>query len=356
MQLSIRSTGICGSDQHYYNHFRNGDIHVREPMSLGHESSGVVELVGPGPNPHNLRPGDRVAVEVGVPCDGCARCAEGRYNICAGMRFRSSAKSFPHFQGTLQERVNHPARWCHRLPENVSLDEGALLEPLSVAIHAVRRVPGGGDGKGSALRGKTALVLGAGAVGLLTAAVLRTARAGRIVVADIEAGRVAFAEKHGFADAGVALPRKRPASDAAEDKLALAQETASFLMEKGNGNAQYDVVFECTGVETCVQTGIYAAAAGGAVMLVGMGTPVQTLPVSAAALREVDLLGVFRYARTYEYGLGLLADRAGCGMPDVSRLATHRFKGLGRAADAFAAAGRPTDNEGNVVLKVIIES
>ena len=185
---------------------------------------------------------------------------------------------------------------------------------------------------------------------------LRTARAGRIVVADIEAGRVAFAEKHGFADAGVALPRKRPASDAAEDKLALAQETASFLMEKGNGNAQYDVVFECTGVETCVQTGIYAAAAGGAVMLVGMGTPVQTLPVSAAALREVDLLGVFRYARTYEYGLGLLADRAGCGMPDVSRLATHRFKGLGRAADAFAAAGRPTDNEGNVVLKVIIES
>lgn len=112
MQLSIRSTGICGSDQHYYNHFRNGDILVREPLTLGHESAGTVTAVGAGVE--NLKPGDRVALEVGLPCGACEHCARGRYNICPGIKFRSSAKANPHAQGTLQERINHPAAWCYK--------------------------------------------------------------------------------------------------------------------------------------------------------------------------------------------------------------------------------------------------
>ena len=112
LQVSIRSTGLCGSDLHYYRHNRNGDIIVQEPLSLGHESAGVV--VGVGSDVKNFSIGDKVALEVGQPCETCERCKEGRYNICKSMRFRSSAKSFPHAQGTLQDRINHPAAWCHK--------------------------------------------------------------------------------------------------------------------------------------------------------------------------------------------------------------------------------------------------
>lgn len=114
VQVAVQSTGLCGSDLHYFNHFRNGDILVREPLTLGHESSGTVVAVGAAVAGGQLAPGDRVALEVGLPCESCEFCDQGRYNICRGMKFRSSAKAFPHAQGTLQERVNHPARWCHK--------------------------------------------------------------------------------------------------------------------------------------------------------------------------------------------------------------------------------------------------
>ena len=112
VQVAVRATGLCGSDLHYYRHYRNGDIIVREPMSLGHESAGVVVAVGSDVKDFGV--GDKVALEVGQPCEHCDRCKEGRYNICKEMKFRSSAKAFPHAQGTLQDRINHPAAWCHR--------------------------------------------------------------------------------------------------------------------------------------------------------------------------------------------------------------------------------------------------
>ena len=112
VQVAVQATGLCGSDLHYFTHYRNGDIMVREPMTLGHESAGVVTAVGADVS--GLQPGDRVALEVGLPCDACDLCKEGRYNICKGMNFRSSAKAYPHSQGTLQERINHPAKWVHK--------------------------------------------------------------------------------------------------------------------------------------------------------------------------------------------------------------------------------------------------
>jgi L-iditol 2-dehydrogenase len=114
LQVAVTTTGLCGSDLHYYKHFRNGDIQCHEPLSLGHESAGVVMAVGSEAS-SDFRVGDRVALEVGLPCEKCERCAEGRYNICKSMWFRSSAKAGPpHAQGTLQERINHPAKWCHK--------------------------------------------------------------------------------------------------------------------------------------------------------------------------------------------------------------------------------------------------
>ncbi|KAF2470735.1 GroES-like protein [Lindgomyces ingoldianus] len=347
LQIAVRSTGLCGSDLHYYRHYRNGDIIVREPMSLGHESAGVV--VGVGSDVKNFKVGDKVALEVGLPCEQCERCKEGRYNICKGMNFRSSAKAFPHAQGTLQDRINHPAAWCHKLPEDVPLDLGAILEPLSVAIHASRRA--------RLPAGASVLVFGAGAVGLLVAAMAKISGASTVVIADIDAGRVNFAVQNKFSHIGFTVPMKR--GNTVDENLAIARETAAEIgkiaKESGEPVGEVDAVFECTGVPSCLQAAIYANRPGGKVLIIGMGTPIQTLPISAAALREVDLVGVFRYANTYPTGIEVVSKKDP-DYPDFSKIVTHRYRGLESAEAAFEMAAKTKDDKGNLVIKVVIET
>ncbi|KAK0948069.1 hypothetical protein LTR29_000593 [Friedmanniomyces endolithicus] len=340
VQVRIASTGLCGSDLHYYSHLRNGDILVREPLSLGHESAGVVTTVGSSVS--SLAPGDKVALEVGLPCGQCPRCKEGRYNICKELRFRSSGKSFPHFQGTLQERINHPAEWCYKLPEDVSLD----LEPLGVALHAFRR--------SQMQKGATVLVFGAGAVGLLCAAVAKLKGASKVMIADLDAGRLEFAVKNRFAHNSYTVPMRRGKDT--HETLAIAKETAGDI-GRVDDIGEVDIVFECTGVPSCVQAAIYATRPGGRLMLVGMGHPIQTLPLGAAALREVDIVGVFRYANTYPESIEIvqLAVRSPEG-PDLSKLVTHRFSGLEEASKAFEMAGKTKDTDGKLVIKVVVDS
>jgi len=290
--------------------------------------------------------GDKVALEVGLPCDTCERCQEGRYNICKEMKFRSSGKSFPHFQGTLQEKINHKAKWCYKLPSDVSLDVGALLEPLGVALHAFRR--------SHMAPGATVLVFGAGAVGLLCAAVAKLKGAGKVVIADIDSGRLDFAVQNGFAHASYLVPMKRGKD--IDENLAIAKETAAEV-GKVEGVGEVDTVFECTGVPSCVQAGIFSTRPGGRLMLVGMGHPIQTLPLGAAALREVDIVGVFRYANTYQESIEIVQQAAKSPEgPDFSKLVTHRFQGLAEAPKAFEMAGKTKDGEGKLVLKVVIDS
>ncbi|KAI3327324.1 chaperonin 10-like protein [Xylariaceae sp. AK1471] len=253
VQVAVSATGLCGSDLHYYNHFRNGNIIVREPLTLGHESAGVITAVGSSVT--HLQPGDRVALEVGQPCEECELCLQGRYNICKKMSFRSSAKSTPHAQGTLQTRINHPARWCHKLPAELSLEHGALIEPLSVAMHARSRA--------QLKEGSTVLVLGAGAVGLLCAAVAKVAGAKAVLIADILPERTDFAVANGFADAKFTVPMARPLT--IEEKLTYAQDVADQIKAVDVGGAsvgEVDVTFECTGVESCMHTAIYVSFSG----------------------------------------------------------------------------------------------
>ncbi|RMZ10797.1 hypothetical protein D0862_03137 [Hortaea werneckii] len=344
LQVRVASTGLCGSDLHYYSHFRNGDILVREPLSLGHESAGVVSAVGSSVS--GFKPGDKVALEVGLPCEKCQRCQQGRYNICKEMKFRSSGKSFPHFQGTLQERINHPAKWCYKLPEDVSLDIGALLEPLGVALHAFRR--------SQMPKGATVLIFGAGAVGLLCAAVARLQGAGKVIIADIDAGRLDFAVQNSFAHASYTVPMKRGKD--MDENLAIAKETAAAIGQVDNVG-EVDTVFECTGVPSCVQAAIFSTRPGGRLMLVGMGHPIQTIPLGAAALREVDIVGVFRYANTYQESIELVQKAAKSSEgPDFRKLVTHRYSGLAEAPKAFEMAGKTKDADGKLVLKVVIDS
>ena len=266
----------------------------------------------------------------------------------------------------------------YRLPDHVSYDAAALLEPLSVAIHSLNRA--------SPAPGSTALVIGAGTVGLLTAAMARQSGCTSVTIADIDAGRVEYALSRGFATQGFVVPKsfKSPSSSGTatpegvitpgsvfsaasqfDGAKSLASEILStagpnddgFILEEDEDG--FDVTFECTGKEVCMHTSLYATKPGGKVVMVGMGTPIQTLPLSVSHLREIDIVGVFRYANTYATGIRMLCSQkkntVGPALPNLDDMVTHRFKGLAEAHRAFELASRTSDDDGNLVLKVIIE-
>ncbi|KAF7595620.1 hypothetical protein BBP40_005368 [Aspergillus hancockii] len=367
VQVAIRATGLCGSDLHYYNHGRNGDFVVREPFCLGHESSGIITSLGPSVT--NLRVGDRVALEVGLPCRQCTLCRQGRYNICPEMKFRSSAKIFPHLDGTLMEFTNHPADMCHKLPESVSYAGGALVEPLAVCLHAIRRSrpPSKGDVQLAESLGdqSAALIFGAGAIGLLLAGALATAENfSSIVVADIDPARLAIAESLGLGLKTTLIPMADPANpppakDAPHAEqtaytLQNAQRVATTLKDSIGLASGFTRIYDCTGVPACVQAGIYAAAPGSVLVQIGMGNPIQTLPVGAAALREVDIIGVFRYdGHAYPAAIALVASGKFNRVEEL--VVTHRLP-LAEGERAFALAGKGADEDGRPVVKVVIES
>ncbi|KAI0066791.1 GroES-like protein [Artomyces pyxidatus] len=339
-QVAVMSTGLCGSDLHYYLHGRNGDFALQSPLVLGHEAAGIVTAVGPGVK--NLVPGQRVAIEAGIMCNNCDYCAKGRYNLCKNMRFASSAKTFPHLDGTLQERMNHPAHVLHPIADSCSFEAAALAEPLSVLIHAARRA--------NLAAGHTVLVYGAGTIGLLACALAKSTGASRVVAIDINPTRLQFAKTHGFADAVFCLPAPASKPKTTEDQLRRAQESAGRVLEAFGEEDGFDVVFECTGAEPCIQMAIHTAITGGTVMLIGMGTRNTTLPLSAAALREVNIQGSFRYANTYPAALALLASGK---LPNLDKLVTHRFR-LSDTARAFELLTRGVDERGQMVLKVML--
>ncbi|CRG89408.1 zinc-dependent alcohol dehydrogenase, putative [Talaromyces islandicus] len=368
VQVAIRATGLCGSDLHYYNHGRNGDFVVRSPMALGHESSGIVTATGP--EVKNLKVGDRVALEVGLPCRTCLFCASDRYNLCANMRFRSSAKVFPHLDGTLMEYTNHPEDMCHALPDSVSFTGGALAEPLAVCLHAIRRShpPTSEEAALAKSLGEesAALIFGAGAIGLLLAAALATSQHfSSIVVADIDAARLKVAEALGLGlkttlierSATPPPPKDAPQAEQTVYALATAQETAKKVQEAHGVKAGFARVYDCTGVPACVQAGIYASAPGGVLVQIGMGSPVQTLPVGAAALREVDLIGVFRYDR-HAYPAAIKVLETDVFKRVEEKVVTHRVKLAeeGQGDRAFGLAGKGVDENGVPVVKVMIEA
>lgn len=349
---------------HYYNHGRNGNFVLQSPLVLGHEASGIVTALAQAQDgaitsaPSDLKVGDRVALEVGFPCRTCNLCAAGRYNLCSKLSFRSSAKTFPHLDGTLQTTISQPEAMCHKLPENVTFEQGALIEPLAVSLHALNRSQTAGSGAGVPLVGSSALVLGAGAVGMLTAAALSVAGVSEIVIADIDAPRlkIAGALAGGRHKLKTYLLPRNPPAPTIEETLASAQDLAAELAKSAGLDTGFDRVFECTGVPSCVQIGIFAATAGGKLVLVGMGTPTQTLPLGAAALREVDIIGVFRYANCYPAAIALFASGKLDGVADD--LVTHRVA-LSEGERAFRLAANQAkegEDEGRVPVKVVITS
>ena len=288
-------------------------------MVLGHESSGIV--VEAGSLVKTLQPGDKVALEPGVPCRSCDRCKEGKYNLCAEMAFAAT----PPFDGTLAKYYVLPEDFCYKLPETVSLEEGALLEPLSVAVHIVRQ---------SALKhGNTIVVFGAGPVGLLCCAVAKAFGASKVVSVDIQQSRLDFAAR--FTGAATFTP----------DSKATAQENASRLIKENDLGEGADTVIDASGAEPSIQAGIHVLRTGGTYVQGGMGRPDISFPIMSACTREITVRGSFRYGPgDYQLGLSLIAS----GKIDVKQLITKTYA-FDQAEQAFE------DVKAGKGIKIVIE-
>src|SRR2546429_3017260 len=187
--VRILSVGVCGSDVHYYEHGRIGDFVVKSPLVLGHESSGEIVEVGNGVS--QARVGERVAIEPGEPCGRCDQCLAGRYNLCPNIRFHGT----PPVDGTLSEFVTVKSALAFNVPDEISDNAAALLEPLSVGIWAIR--------KAGTQIGTSLLIAGAGPVGLVTTKVALAMGATRIAVTDVNRHRLSAALAGGATEIAV---------------------------------------------------------------------------------------------------------------------------------------------------------
>ncbi len=308
-QVRLRTSvgGVCGSDLHYYHHGGFGAVRLREPMVLGHEVSGVVEDVGPGVT--GLSRGDLVAVSPSRPCGGCGYCREGLPNHCENMRFYGSAMPFPHIQGAFREELVADAAQCTRA-EGLTPEAAAMAEPLSVALHGLRRA--------GELVGRRVLVTGCGPIGLLCILAARIAGAGEIVATDLTDFTLAKAREIG-ADATV---------NTGSDPEGLAPFAA--------GKGSFDVLFECTGVAAAVAAALPAMRPRGVVVQLGLGGDMP-LPMMLLTAKELDLRGSFRFHA--EFATAVAAMRSG--RIDVTPLITHSIP-LAEAERAFTTASDRT--------------
>ncbi|ANY09885.1 NAD(P)-dependent alcohol dehydrogenase [Pseudonocardia sp. HH130630-07] len=302
--VRVASVGTCGSDVHYFTHGRIGGFVVREPLVLGHEPAGRIVAVGAGVDTGRI--GQRVSVEPGVPCRRCRYCHTGAYNLCPDVVFFAT----PPVDGAFAEYVTIADDFAHPVPDHVSDDAAALLEPLSVALWAHHRA---GTGVGARV-----LVAGAGPIGLLVAQVAAVQGAAEVLVSDPDPGRRAMASDFGA--------------------------TATFDPADGgsDGPADVDAFVDCSGAPRAVLAGLDAVRPGGNAVLVGMGADEMTLPVSVLQSREISLTGTFRYAGTWPTAVRLAAS----GAVDLDRLVTSHVD-LDHVGDALA----PDPSQVKVVVR-----
>ncbi|KAL9596606.1 MAG: hypothetical protein Q9219_005689 [cf. Caloplaca sp. 3 TL-2023] len=259
---------------------------------------------------------------------------------------RGHAHNIPPLEGAIQESVNYPAKWCYVLPGYLQLGSAILLEPLSEAIHAGERA--------LIKPGMSVLVIGASVIGLLCAALCTAWQSKSVVIADSQEDRLRFALEERFATRGK-LISSLVASDIV-DKLTFAVDMSQRIAAPEKPAARFDVVFECTGSEPYLQTAIYNCRPGGKVVIVRADDDPQMIFLPAARDREVDIIGAFSHPIGFAPAIDVLTrlTRQYHGLPDLSTLATHWFKGLANAPAAFQQATQACDRRGKPVFKTMI--
>lgn len=254
------------SDLHFWKTGAIGTCIVEDDYILGHEGAGEILFVGS--NVTHLRPGDRVAVEPGVPCENCQYCSTGNYNLCLDVAFSGV---WP-YHGSIRRYHAHPAKYLHKMPPTMSFTEGALLEPLSVVLHGIERSP---------LRlGQPALVCGAGPIGLIALAAAKASGAFPLVITDVDASRLAFAKLFVPQCETFLVPMKGQPEEHAAGIRALFVDHL--------GSEEPAVVYECTGVQSSVHTAIFACKRAGVVCIIGVGKDIMDgIPFMYLSLGEV---------------------------------------------------------------------
>ncbi|ATI41902.1 NAD(P)-dependent alcohol dehydrogenase [Pacificitalea manganoxidans] len=309
VRIKLHTVGVCGSDVHYYTHGKIGDFVVNAPMVLGHEASGTVIEVGKDVTTLNV--GDRVCMEPGVP-DLTSRASKlGIYNVDPAVTFWAT----PPVHGVLCAECVHPAAFTFKLPDTVSFAEAAMVEPFAVGMQAAKRA--------HIAPGDTAVVLGAGTIGIMTALAALAAGCARVLISDLSAEKLAIAESYdGITGINI---RQTSVVDA------VAEVTAGWGA---------DVVFECSGAQAAMNDLFRIVRPGGAIVFVGLPPDPVAIDISAATVRECRMETVFRYANVFDRALDLIA----AGKVDLKPLLSETYP-FDASIEAFdrAAEGRPSD-------------
>ena len=313
--VKLEYVGICGSDLHYYETGAIGDYVVKPPFVLGHEPGGTVVEVGK--DVKHLNVGDRVALEPGKTCGHCEFCKTGNYNLCPDVVFFAT----PPVDGVFQEYVAHEAALCFKLPDNVSTMEGALIEPLAVGFHAAIQ--------GGAKAGQTAVVMGAGCIGLVTMMALKAMGVSRVFVVDIMEKRLQKALELG-----------------ADGVINASQTDAVEEVKKLTDGRGCDLAVETAGTQiTAVQT-IHMTKKGAAIVLVGYSKSGEmTLPMSLALDKELTFKTVFRYRHIYPMAI----DAVAAGKVNLKGIVTDVFS----LDEAQNAMDHSVNNKADIVKAVI---
>jgi L-iditol 2-dehydrogenase len=314
--LRVATVGVCGSDVHYYQHGRIGSQVVERPIILGHEFSAWIAGLGDGVS--DLEPGQLVAVEPGISCGRCEPCRQGHPNLCPKVRFCGT----PPIDGVFAEYTVMPAENCFPLPEGIGPTEGAMLEPLGIAIHTVDL--------GHLKPGQTAAVLGAGPIGLLTAVVARAAGASEVFMTEPLAHRRQFALDY--------------VADAALDP---DKEDIVAGIKGLTGGRGVDVAFEAAGASETPQQAAAVTRIGGKVVVAGIPPdPIMALKADTVRRKGLTIKLVRRSKHTFPRAIRLVQ----AGMVDLKPLATHLLP-LERIAEAFELVAGYEDG----VLRAVIE-
>lgn len=302
LQVDVAYGGICGSDLHYYHHGGFGTVRIKEPMVLGHEVSGIVRVVGSAV--HNYKAGQRIAISPSSPCGQCQYCQKGQHNHCLDMRFFGSAMRFPHVQGAFRQTLVIDASQAHPLNDSLSLSLAALAEPLSVGLHAIQRA--------GSVFGKQVMVTGCGPIGTLLIGALRRAGAARIVAVDIADKPLECARAMG-ADETINIAKNSEA-------------LAPFAVNKG----VFDVMFEASGNDRALRSGLDVVAPRGVIVSIGLGGD-STLPLNQLVGKELELRGTFRFHEEFAVAVRFLNEGLIDGRPVISHVmdfddAIHAFE------------------------------
>lgn len=315
--IKLEYIGICGSDLHYFEMGRIGNFVVHPPFILGHEAAGYVAEVGEAVT--KLKVGDRVALEPGKTCGKCEFCKTGKYNLCPDVSFFAT----PPIDGVFQEYVCFDADLCYLLPENVTTLEGALMEPLAVGLHAAKQ--------GGACLGQTAVVYGAGCIGLVTVLALKAMGVTNIYVVDIVEKRLDKALELG-----------------ASGVIHGAEQDAVAEIMRLTGGKGADLQIETAGSQITTRQSIEAAKKGSVIVLVGYSASGEmTLPMSMALDKELTLKTVFRYRHIYPMAIDAVAS----GRINIKDIVTNEYS-LNEVQNAMVQSIQDKSNIVKAVIKV----